>query len=269
MNYDVIDFEQDVLKRSYEIPVLVDFWAEWCGPCKVLSPVLEKLAEASDGKWALAKVNTEQHVELTRQSGIRSIPTVNLFVDGKVTDMFVGALSEVQIQSWLRLAIPSKYRKIVEQAERLIQDGNLEESQTLIERVLQEEPDNARAKVLLARSILFNKPEKAVQLVEDAHDPQSMELIEAIKTAAKVRETLDTAYALPQKEVRSLYVDALDCFLKQEFDQALLKFIEVIRTDRYYEDDGARKACIAIFKILGDDHEITLRHRRDFSSALY
>ena len=103
---DVDNFDQQVLERSRELPVLVDFWAAWCGPCRVLGPVLEAMASQTDGRWELAKVDTETHQDVAARYGIRSIPAVKLFVDGEVVDEFVGALPEPQIRAWLERLLP-------------------------------------------------------------------------------------------------------------------------------------------------------------------
>ena len=102
MAYDVQNFQQEVIQKSFEKPVLVDFWAEWCGPCKILGPVLEKLAEKHNDKWVLAKVNTEVHQELAMQYGIRGIPTMVAFAGGREVRRQSGAMSEAQIVAWVR-----------------------------------------------------------------------------------------------------------------------------------------------------------------------
>ena len=123
MTVDVKDFEQDVVQRSFSTPVVVDFWAEWCQPCKLLGPVLEGLATRSNGDWVLAKLDTERLPEVAARQGIRGIPAVKLFVDGQVTHEFVGALPQAQVEFWLKQSLPSKHRRQVQAAEHLVADG--------------------------------------------------------------------------------------------------------------------------------------------------
>ncbi|HEY6866409.1 MAG TPA: thioredoxin, partial [Candidatus Eisenbacteria bacterium] len=101
MSHDITDFEQDVIAKSRTVPVLVDFWAEWCGPCRVLGPVLERLADQAQGRWVLAKLDTERFTDVASRYGIMSIPNVKLFVNGEVADEFVGALPEREVRAWL------------------------------------------------------------------------------------------------------------------------------------------------------------------------
>ena len=110
MHFDVQDFEAEVLRKSMEVPVVVDFWAEWCAPCKVLGPILERLAAESAGKWVLAKVNTEVHQEIARQHAIQSIPNVKLCYERKVVSEFLGALPDYLVLRWLKKTLPSKHR---------------------------------------------------------------------------------------------------------------------------------------------------------------
>ncbi len=270
MKYDVSDFQKDVLDRSHDVPVLVDFWAEWCGPCKILGPTLERLAEENHGDWVLAKVDTERNQNVAMQYNIRSIPNVKLFVDGKVTEEFAGALPEPMLKQWLAKNIPSKNRKVVEHAEALLVAERTRDAQALLEQVLQSEPSNHRARVLLAQSLIFDNTKRAVELVEGIEeDSDQFELVEAVRVAASLFEKLGKPESLPDGPGRKQYADAIGHLKERDLAKALEGFIRVIKEDRYYDDDGSRKACIAIFKMLGEGHETTIAYRRDFSSALY
>ena len=269
MGYDVSDFEKEVIERSFSIPVLVDFWAEWCGPCKILGPVLERLAGQSDGRWMLAKVDTEEHVEVARKYQIQSIPNVKLFVDGKVANEFVGALPEYQVQRWLQTAIPSRYRTQLEQAEAFLVACNFGAAKALLEPVIAAEPGDVDARMLFARSIVFKDPGKAAALIENIEEPKYSDIQSAIQTFARLHTLAHHADGLAENATRPLYLSAIQSLISQNFDAAVGQFIDIIRQDRYYDDDGARKACIALFKLLGEDSDVTKQYRRDFSSALY
>jgi len=268
MTYDVVDFNNEVIERSAKVPVLVDFWAEWCGPCKILGPVLERVAAESDGRWALAKVDTELHREVSAQYNIRSIPNIKLFVERKVAAEFVGALPEPAVRQWLKKNLPARYTKELEQADRLLAEGKEKQARTLLEEIIKHEPDNHRARVTLARIYFYTDQHKAVEFVRSIEaDSDVFDIAEAIRTFATLLDK--SASSLPDGEVRSEYLEAIAFLRVANYDDALAKFIAVIRNDRYYDDDGARKACIAIFKILGEEHELTQRFRKEFSRALY
>ncbi len=266
---DIKDFPAEVINRSFSVPVLVDFWAEWCAPCKVLGPVLERLSEKANGRWILAKVNTEIMQDVAVQYKISGIPNVKLFVDGNIAGEFVGALPEYQIERWLEKVLPSKFRKEVEQAAELLARDSTEEGKKLLEEILKSEPENQQARILLASALIFSDPEKAIMLVTDISDARYMELAESIQVFGRLFLLLSHQNELPEKPTKQQYLKAIEDLHSQQFEGALEKFIDIIRNDRYYDDDGSRKACIAIFKFLGEEHETTLKYRRDFGSALY
>ena len=268
MRYDVEDFKVEVLERSNEIPVLVDFWADWCAPCKILGPVLERLAEESDGKWVLAKVDTEKYQDLAAQYGVRGIPNVKLFVDGGVAAEFVGALPEAIARQWLRKNIPSRFRKDLERAGHLLTLNQIEEAQKILQMIVESEPDDHEACVMLAETYLYSDQGKAVGLVRGiAADSRYFEAAESVRTIAGLLQKRQEE--LPENPVKPVYLSAINDLRLGNPDAALRKFIDVIRTDRYYDDDGSRKACIAIFRMLGEEHETTKKYRKEFSGALY
>lgn len=267
MKYDVKDFAAEVVNKSFQVPVLVDFWAEWCAPCKLLGPILEKLSEKAHGKWLLTKVNTGEFQDIAMQYHVSSIPNVKLFVDGNSIAEFVGALPEYQIERWLEKVLPSKYRKEVEKAADLLAKGNTGEGKKLLEEIIKSEPENQKAKIILASSIIFSEPVKAGGLVNDISDAKYLEIAGALKTFERILQI--SPDDLDENPVKQKYLDAISDLRSQKFDEALRKFIDIIRNNRYYDDDGSRKASIAIFKFLGEENETSLKYRREFSSALY
>jgi putative thioredoxin len=268
-HHEMTDFEKDVLSQSHQVPVVVDFWAAWCGPCRVLGPILEKLEGLSNGAWKLVKVDTDEHQDIAARFGIRGIPAVKLFVDGKVIDEFTGALPEPMVKQWLSSALPNKFRKDIGHAGGLIATGRQTEALPLLERVVKEDPANEEGRVLLAGLVCRSDPERAGRLLEGIDESSRwIQQAEAVRTVLHMQVLLKHPDDLPESDVKGLYLRALQTYLEGNADEALGHFIEVIRKDRYYDDDGARKACIAIFRHLGDEHETTLKWRRAFGSAL-
>jgi putative thioredoxin len=270
MSEEIQNFTTDVIERSYTIPVLVDFWAEWCAPCRILGPVLEHLAEKYKEQWVLAKLNTEIHPDIARQYGVQGIPNVKLFVDGEVSDEFVGALPEEMVEQWLRKALPSKYRGQIKEALQLLSQRNIRKAQKVLQKVIKAEPENQQATTLLASTYVYSDHQKALELVKNIREDSDYgDIAEAIRTFGTLFQLRDQPETLPEIPVKDQYLEAIDELRAERFGEALEKFIEVIRTNRQYHEDGARKACIAIFRFLGEDHEISRTYRPNFSSALY
>ena len=185
-SYDVQDFQKGVIEQSHALPVLVDFWAEWCAPCRMLSPVLERLAQQADGKWVLTKLDTQEHTDIARQFRISSIPNVKLFVNGNVTAEFVGALPEYAVKQWLEKNLPSKHLKQIEIARTLLQDGDTVAAQNLLRQIIEAEPEVAQAKVLLASTLLFSNPSEALLFTQNIDEPEFSEQVESVKTIARL-----------------------------------------------------------------------------------
>ena len=269
VTYDTDDFAQDVIERSHSIPVLVDFWASWCGPCKVLGPILERLAHGHEEEWVLAKLDTERHSDVAARYGIRSIPNVKLFVDGEVSTEFVGALPEAKIVEWLRKAVPSKYGTQIEQARGLILKSQAAKAREMLEPIVAVEPDNDQALAALAFALLESDSKRALSTAGTIKPGSAhFEAAEAVRALVDLYAR-DDGQVLPQDAVRDLYQIAIRDARANDFEAALGSFVAVIRKNRYYDDDGARKACIAIFKLAGEDHRLTKTYRPTLSTALY
>jgi len=260
------DFQADVLDASRTTPIVVDFWAPWCGPCRVLGPTLDRLADAANGRWHLVKVNTDEHPELMQAFGIRGIPAVKLFVDGAVTGEFTGALPEPQVRRWLDEHLPSPARGHYDAGLAALTTGDHATARIELAAALGADasaswaPD---ARLQLARLVVFDDPDHAHEL---ATGLLSMEADAIRQLADALAQDPD---ALPDAPARSRYADGLRALRAGDMDAALEAFIEVVQLDRAYEDDGARKLAVALFQTLGEDDPVVKAHRPVFNRSLY
>ena len=274
MNCEVKDFQQDVLETSFQQPVLVDFWAEWCGPCRTLGPILEQLAVENNGKWSLVKVNTEIHQETATYFQIRSIPAVKLFIDGEVVNEFTGALPESSIRQWLEQTLPgnSSNNQLLEFAKEALEVGEVDQALLALKRLLNEEPDHDEGRTLLARIYLVSQDEdlqkQSVKLIESiGSDSKFFDVAESLRLLV---EMLDDEFLqnLPSSPYQGLMKEGINELRRGCFDQALKHWIDALKKEREYRE-VARKACVAVFKFLGEDSEVTQQYRPAFSGAFY
>ncbi|MEL6821159.1 MAG: tetratricopeptide repeat protein, partial [Calditrichota bacterium] len=207
---------------------------------------------------------------VAQQYGIRGIPNVKLFVDGEIKDEFTGALPEQAILQWLKKALPGEADKLFDEARQLLLEQQPEKAAGLFMKVLEADPSNHHAALLLSQMYVYSDPEKALDFVStiEADSPFFIQ-VEGVRTLAELFLKMNDTSTLAEADVKSIYISAIKSLHSGDAEGALEGFINVIQTDRYYDDDGARKACIGIFKILGEEHPITNEYRSAFSSALY
>ena len=270
MSHEVSDFTAEVVERSRRVPVLVDFWAPWCGPCKMLAPVLEHLAGEAGARWELAKVNTDEHPDLAGQYGIASIPNVKLFRDGKVVNEFTGFLPEAELRRWLDRALPSPQADTVAQAEALLAAGKAEPAAKLLRGVVQAELRNGAARVLLAQCQLVTDPAQVGETLRPVGaDSEFSDKAAALRLLAELAAHPEPSAVAPREAVPARFAEGVQALRQNDPAKALEAFIEVMQRQRDFRGGAAKDACRAIFQVLGPRHPVSERYHRAFSAALY
>ncbi len=274
------NFSQAVLESSHRVPVLVDFWAPWCGPCQTLMPMLTRLAEAYRGQFVLAKVNIDEQQELAMRHGVRSVPTVKLFRGGQPVDEFLGALPEGQIRAFLDRHIEKESDRQLARARASAEQGNVDDAIARIREVLETEPDNLKAQLTLAELLLIEGDlATAADVVDNLPanlrlEPEVKQLAarldfgQAAQGAPGVDELREQVAADP-KDSDSRYRLAARHVMAGEYERALEQLLELMKRDRSYGDDAGRNGLVKVFEILGNQGELVTRYRRLMAAALY
>lgn len=272
------NFEETVLTRSHSVPVLVDFWAAWCGPCRMLTPMLEKIVDAQAGKVLLAKVNTDEQQELAARFRISGIPAVKAFFQGKVVSEFVGARDGRFIEQFIQQLVPREGDREVSDAAKLLADGMPKEAAQQLEQLLTTAlPTDvaSRARLLLAESQLLigGVDLTVVRGLIAQVDPRSAqydraeELLTVIDFLAASDEDGGTQVAAQrlsenEKDSAARYVVAAGQARQGDFAAALESLLAIVARDRRFRDDGARKAMAALFGLLGPNSDLSYDFRR-------
>ncbi len=273
------DFEAKVIIPAETVPVVVDFWAPWCEPCKVLKPMLEKLAEEYKGRFILAKVNSDENPELAQHFGVRSIPSVKVLFQGQLVDEFNGAIPESQIRAFLdRIALPEGPEQINlrEQAAALVADGKLEEALAALVQASQANPQD-QAIQLDAVDVLMQlgRKDEAKQLLagDYANEPDRANALRArlalLDGAADTSPLEAKLAANPDDHATRLELSKAYA-AQSRFREALEAALDVVRRDRFFNEGAGRKAILALFEALsGEQYDDLVREfRRKLSAAL-
>ena len=271
-------FQSDVVERSKERPVVVDFWAPWCGPCKTLGPVLEKLADAAGGDWVLAKVNVDENQESARSHNVRGIPAVKAFVDGEIVDEFTGAKPRAAVERWLEEFVPSESDEKLDEARSALEAGELNKAESLFEEIREADPRSIEAKIGLAdvalkrghyddAAALLNEVPEGLESEAEGKFEETWVAVEAARAddTAKLRDRVETN----PDDLDARYELAMALAADEEFTPAFEQLLEIIKRDRNFRDDLGRRAMIRLFDVIGPDSEMVREWRQKMGRAMY
>ena len=267
------DFQRDVLQRSRDVPVVVDFWAEWCGPCRVLGPLLETMAERYGGAFELAKVDVDQNQAVAGQFGVQGIPTVVAFRDGAPVSRFTGAIPEAALREWLDGIMPTEIDLMVDQARTARIEGDDTAAERIFRQVLDQRPSHTEAGTSLASMLIDRGDTEEALIVLGRVDPDAE--VERLQAAARLKASSDDDIAELEAVVEAdadndtARLDlALALAARNEYEPALDNLLAIVRR-KGESKEAARKAMLDIFGVLGDEHPLTASYRRRLASALF
>ena len=263
------DFQIEVLEKSYEQPVLIDFYATWCGPCQLLKPVLEKLVQEYD--VVLAKIDIDENPELANAYGVKGVPDVRIASQGDVLEGFVGVLPEHQIRDLLeRLHLKSDLDAGLDQIQQAITAGALEQAKDRFGQLLEKYPKNAKLLIEAAKFLVrVNQLDAVEPLLAPIQEYEKEYFAAAKAVKALVELKKEIAQSPVETELDEAYLQACRLALTANYENALQHFLEIVGRDRRYRNDGARKAMLTIFDLLGDTHPLTRSYRKQLTMALY
>ncbi len=279
-NVGVENFQALVLENSFKQPVLVDFWADWCQPCKTVMPILAKLADEYSGKFHLARVDTEAQQQLAAHFQIKSLPTMKLFVNGQPVDERMGALPEGDIRAFIDQYLTSESDKMMTAARQANMDGRTQDALDLMNQALAKDPENADLKIDIAQLVMTQGDNVAALALLDSLDEEGKKKEPAIKLRAEIDmaeklrdlpsiDDIEQKLAANPDDLEALIDKSNHFTATAEYDQAMQCLLRVMTLDQKFEDDAGRKGLLALFDLLGGEHPSVQKYRRKMFTLLH
>jgi putative thioredoxin len=273
-------FERDVIEASMEVPVLVDFWAPWCGPCKTLGPVLERLEREYGGRWKLVKVNSDTNPELVSSFSLKSIPYAVAFVDGNAVAQFMGAQPEAYVRAFLDRLIPNPGQLEHRAAREAMVHGQHGVAEDLLKNAIALDPANDGARIDMIRLLLDRGELESARAHFALLSPRAEQQSNYATVKARM-EAVEVAATLPPPDVleRRVRIDGNDLrarlelaelhIARQEYAPALEQLLEIARRDRAFDDDIGRRKMIEVFDMAADQGDLVANYRAKLSAILF
>lgn len=264
------DFDYQVLAYSQKVPVVVDFWADWCIPCRTLGPMLERLTQESSGSFRLAKLDVDRNQNLANRYNVRSIPAVKAFRDGKVVSEFVGVIPEPRLREFFRAIAPNPLDLELEKGLSLLDQGQWNQAGLAFRKVLKEMPANPGAQLGLAKSLLAQgQPEEAQRILHSFPLSREFTAAESLRPLADALHSVKNGPSYSDDPLEAAYFNALRLVLRSNIPAAMDGLLDVLRQDKRFRGGEVRQVLLALFELLGDSSPLTRQYRQELASVLF
>lgn len=264
-------FETEVILRSHEVPVVVDFWAVWCAPCRVLSPTLERLAIEAGGLFRLAKVNVDENPNLAVRFGVRGIPAVKAFRNGEVVSEFVGAQTEAIVRRFIHHLAPSQADQALEQGRSLLATRHWREAEPVFRGILAGDDSSAAAALGLVQSLIMQGTgQEALRILGEFPPGNETVAAEGLRPLAELLSETERGGEAPESDpLAAGYYHAGRLIARGNLPAAMDGLLEILRKDKRYRNGQVKKILLALFTLLGDNDPLTRQYREELASVLF
>lgn len=271
INVNEMNFEYEVIAFSKNMPVLVDFWAEWCHPCKTLGPILEKIVNEANGGLRLAKVNIDQNPNLAMQFNVRSIPTVKAFIEGQVATEFVGAQPEARLRELIKkLTPPGPVDLDLSKAQNLLLSQDWKKAESILRKVLDKKIDSPAALLGLAKTLLAqDQPEEAMEVLESIPSAREINQAELLKPFARILIDLHRENLPNENDLDAIFYNSIRLSSQAKYPIALDGLLDILRQDKHYHGKTAQQVILGILEIMGEEDPDTRTYRAELASVLF